>query len=140
MKSLFLALMVSGAMLITSCTKDNILDDTPQEVTNTVTEGTWRISYFWDDKDETSHFNGYDFTFNSNGTLSATNSSQTYSGTWSTGTDDSQLKLTISFVSPADFEELSDDWHIIERSDNLIKLEDVSGGDGSIDYLNFTKN
>jgi len=140
MKALFLALIVSAAMLITSCTKDNILDDTPQEVTNTVTEGTWSIGYFWDDKDETSHFNGYDFTFNSNGTLSATNSSQTYSGTWSTGTDDSQLKLNISFLSPADFEDLSDDWHIIERSNTLIKLEDVSGGDGSIDYLNFTKN
>ncbi len=140
MKPLFLALMVSGAMLITSCTKDNILDDTPQEVTNTVTEGTWSISYYWDDKDETSHFNGYDFTFASNGTLSATNSSQMCSGTWSTGTDDSQLKLHISFMTPADFEELSDDWHIIERSNSMIKLEDVSGGDGSIDYLNFTKN
>jgi hypothetical protein len=50
----------------------------------------------------------------------------------------SDLDFTLAFSSPAQFFELSDDWEIIEKSTTLIKLKDVSGGNGGIDYLTFT--
>jgi len=52
----------------------------------------------------------------------------------------SDLDFNIDFSSPAQFFELSDDWEIIEKSTTVIKLKDVSGGNGGIDYLTFTKN
>ena len=39
-----------------------------------------------------------------------------------------------------EFEELTDDWEITEKSATVIKLRDVSGGNGGTDYLTFTKN
>jgi hypothetical protein len=61
-------------------------------------------------------------------------------GTWSTGSDDSQKKLYLTFNSPPDFNELSDDWHILEETSTKIRLEDVSGGNGGTDLLTFEKN
>ena len=134
--------LVSLLVLITlgSCNKDKILENIPETLSENVIKGSWKITYYWDsDKDETSHFSGYNFTFEAGGVLKATNGTNDYLGTWSTGTDDSHTELVISFLSPLDFEELSDDWEVIEFSKVLIKLQDVSGGDGSIDYLTFTK-
>jgi hypothetical protein len=52
----------------------------------------------------------------------------------------SDLDFNLAFSSPAEFLELSDDWEIIEKSTTVIKLKDVSGGNGGTDYLTFTKN
>ena len=119
----------------------------PIEVINIVKNGTWRITYYFDtDQEETSKFNGYNFTFGANNVLTASNGTNNYTGTWSitdnSSNDDSisHLDFNIEFSSPAQFEELSDDWEIIEKSTNLIKLKDVSGGNGGTDYLTFTKN
>ena len=117
-------------------------------VTSIVASGTWKITYYFDtDKEETSNFSGYNFTFGSNGVLTATNGTLTQTGTWSvtdsnSNDDDSisDLDFNIAFTSPATFNELTDDWEIIERTSTVIKLKDVSGGNGGTDYLTFTKN
>lgn len=117
-------------------------------VTSIVASGTWKITYYFDtDKEETSNFSGYNFTFGSNGVLTATNGTLTQTGTWSVtdsnSNDDnslSDLDFNIAFASPATFNELTDDWEIIERTSTVIKLKDVSGGNGGTDYLTFTKN
>ncbi len=45
---------------------------------NTVTSGTWRVTYFYDtDTDETANFTGYNFTFASGGVLTASNGANT---------------------------------------------------------------
>jgi len=122
-------------------------DFTP--IINTVSLGTWRITSFIDsDVDETSHFTGYSFTFNpSNGKLTASNSSNTYTGSWSVTKDDSNddnpsndLDFNIAFTSPDNFVDLTDDWNIISRADTKIQLVSVSGGGGGTDYLTFEKN
>jgi hypothetical protein len=133
------------ALLMTigiSCSKD---DDnstiTPDNVSNTVTSGTWRITYYWDtDHEETSNFSGYSFTFATGGVLTAVKTGSTVTGTWSTGTDDSKTELIISFASPANFVEISDDWEVIENTSTKIRLQDVSGGNGGTDQLTFEKN
>jgi hypothetical protein len=121
--------------------------NSPSDVTIIVNNGTWRITYYYDtDHEETSSFNGYNFTFGASNVLTATNGTNNYAGIWSvtdSNSDDdsiSDLDFNILFNSPAQFEELSDDWEIIEKSATVIKLKDVSGGNGGTDFLTFTKN
>lgn len=139
---IFLALLV-----ITACKNDSETDVNETKVIDTVTAGTWRITYYYDtDKEETSNYSGYNFTFGSTGQLTATNGANTYTGTWSitdsNSNDDTMddLDFNILFTVPPALEELSDDWDILEVTDTKIKLVDISGGSGGTDYLTFEKN
>jgi hypothetical protein len=107
--------------------------------TDILVSGSWYISYFFDESDETSDFNGYNFTFNSNGTVTAIKNTTTINGTWSTYIDSGENKFELSFDGIL-LDEIEDDWRILEFSATQIRLKDVSGGDGSTDYLTFTKN
>ena len=119
-----------------------------QQITDNAASGTWRITSYVDSgQDETNHFNGYNFTFASNGTLSATDGNNTVNGTWSVSdssnsNDDSNddIDFNISFASPADFLDLSDDWDIVSHTNTRIELIDISGGNGGTDTLIFQKN
>ena len=131
------------SILFASCEKDNNSSITTSNVNTTVISGNWRVTYYWDsNRDETTNFSGYSFVFNSNGTVVATKAATTVNGSWSTRNDDSKVKLDLTFnaSAPADFIEISDDWHTIERTDTKIKLQDISGGNGGTDYLTFEKN
>ena len=128
-----------------SCKKEDVKQK--ENIETEITSGTWRISYFNDSGiNETENFNSYNFTFNSNGTLTAANGSNTYSGTWtitdSNSNDDSSedLDFNIYFNQTNNFENLNDDWDIISHSPSELKLKDVSGGNGGTDELTFVKN
>jgi hypothetical protein len=121
-----------------SCQKD---DNSNPATPNIVQQGTWRITLYNDSgTDETYHFTGYGFTFESNGTVAAVKGSSAINGTWNTGTDDSHPELYLHFGTNVPFEELNDDWHILEQTSNKIRLEDVSGGNELNDLLTFEKN
>lgn len=144
--SLFI-LAAASLIALTSCKKDdNSKSNTVEGVTKIATDGTWRITYFFDDSDETTNYTGYNFTFGSGNVLTASNGSTTHTGTWSVSDSNSkdddlkELDFNISFTAPVNFEELSDDWDITEKSETKIKLADVSGGNGETDYLTFEKN
>lgn len=148
MKKLLSVSLAFSLFFLNACSNDNNDNNnnnnnnpTPTTVSNTLSSGTWRITYYWDtDHEETSNYSGYAFTFGSGNVLTAVNGASTVTGTWVTGLDDSQVKLILAFSTPASFAELSDDWHVTERTDTRIKLEDVSGGGGGTDYLTFEKN
>jgi hypothetical protein len=107
--------------------------------TSVLTTGTWYVSYYFEDDDnETDDYNGFNFTFFGNSNIEVVNNSVTTSGTWSTYTDGGQDKVEFTFVNP-DLSSLQEDWLILEYNQTTIRLKHVSGGDGSIDYLNFTK-
>lgn len=137
------------AMLINSCGEDDSPSNvnTVSSVTNVVGLGTWKITLFNDSgTDKTSNFSGYNFTFGTGNSLLATNGSNSYTGTWSVADDNSNddsistLHFNVAFSSPTNFAELTEDWKIIERTDSIIKLIHISGGNGGTDYLTFTKN
>ncbi|MEN9913679.1 MAG: hypothetical protein RL528_412 [Bacteroidota bacterium] len=141
MKKIVFHLLVFSVLFFSCKKDDNNPSISTSNVTSTVSTGNWRITYYWDtDHDETNNFIGYSFVFNTNGTVTATKAANTITGTWTTRNDDNKIKLVLSFSSPADFIEISDDWHTIERTDSKIKLQDVSGGNGGTDYLTFEKN
>jgi hypothetical protein len=132
-----------------TCSKDDSSSSSNNQtqVTTTVTSGTWKITLYNDSGTvKTSNFTGYNFTFGANNSLTASNSTNNYTGTWSVtdsnSNDDSlsDLDFNIIFASPANFQDLSDDWDIISRTDTKIQLIDVSGGNGGTDYLTFEKN
>jgi hypothetical protein len=139
MKTLSKILVIAGLfmMAFASCKKD---DNSSSPSSSMVTQGQWKVTLFSENGVvETSKFSNYVFTFSSNGTVSAVRSGSTVNGSWSNGNDDSQKKLNMNFASPADFTEISDDWHILQETSSKIQLEDVSGGNGGTDLLTFEK-
>ena len=154
LKKIKFNLVIAMLFMITTASTCSNDDDSPSssannpiDIINIVNNGTWKITYYYDtDHEETSSFSGYNFTFGAGNTLTASNGTNNYTGTWSitdgNSNDDSinDLDFNIAFSSPVQFEELTDDWEIIEKSSTLIKLKHVSGGNGGTDYLTFTKN
>nr|WP_321234074.1 hypothetical protein [uncultured Psychroserpens sp.] len=151
-------IMLSLSLMSFNCSDDD--DGSPNsnsqqisEIESDVQSGTWRITNFNDSgQNETSDFNGYDFSFNADGSLLASNGSNTMTGTWSVtddsnsssddSNDDDDIDFNIFFpVSESnDFEDLNDDWDVVMTSSTRIELIDVSGGNGGTDILTFEKN
>jgi hypothetical protein len=142
------------SLLLVGCSEDDSNDSNTNNNSNLVAEasqvaqsGSWRISYFWDtDKDETSNFTGYVFNFNSDGTLVATRNNTTVNGTWSvtnssssSSSNDADFNIFFNVPQSSDFEDLNDDWDIVNVSNAMIELTDVSGGNGGTDFLTFVK-
>lgn len=124
----FLALFFLVA--VASCS--NKKEDTPSTLTS-IKEGTWRVSYYWDQKDETSNFTGYAFMFGDNGVLMAHKGAAMYTGTWS----QTDTKLTLNFTDPV-LSELNNDWLFSEKTNSLIKLKDDNPAQD--DQLHLAKN
>lgn len=119
-------------------------DDSPSGGGNTsltilLTDGSWYVSYYFDDTDRTSDYTGYTFTFNPNGSTQATLNGNFLNGTWSNYMDSDEEKLSLTYEGLA-LDELEDDWEVIEFTTTQIRLKDVSGGNGGTDYLYLTKN
>lgn len=154
MKNIFVKILILASLLSVSvmCSDDDdnpsnpSVDPTP--VINTVKSGTWRITFYEDSgTNETSNFNGYNFTFADAAVLTATNGTNTYTGTWSVTSDNSgddspsnDLDFNIAFSAPSNFAELTEDWNILERTDTKVRLIHESGGGGGTDYVTFEKN
>jgi hypothetical protein len=138
-------IMIVLTLTASTCDDDDEDDDDSngadvEAVENALQDGTWRITYFFDDTDETSDFSGYSFTFNDDGTLAAMAGATTVNGTWSVGTDDDETKLNLNLGTASPWDELEDDWDVVEHTGTKIVLEDESGGSGEIDYLTLEKN
>jgi hypothetical protein len=117
MKKLLILSMLLSTFL--ACKNSSSNDVNP---TNSTIVGVWKVSYFYDDKDETSDFNGYTFDFKSDGKFVATFSTNTVNGTWSE--DKSSNKLIISISGTKALDEIDNDWLITEKTSTSIKLKD----------------
>lgn len=120
------------------CQSGGNIDDTA--LVNALTNGDWYVTYFFDDTDETADFADYVFNFASDNTATATDMSGTTNGSWSTSSgDDTQLGLNLNFGTGTPLDELADDWDVLEVTNDIIRLKDISGGDGSEDFLTFER-
>jgi hypothetical protein len=111
-------IMVAHTLLSSTCSKN---DDVVSPGTGGNITGAWKVSFYWDNtKDETSDFNGYAFTFNSNGQLVAVKGSATVTGSWT----ETSSKLIIDFGADPVLSELNDDWLKTEKTTTSIKVKD----------------
>ena len=116
---------------------DDDIDDS--ELVDVLIDGQWVISLFIDDEDKTANFTGYIFTFNADGTASATNGTNEVTGTWETDGDSGELEFELEFGDQSPFDELDEDWELIEFDTTIIRLveEDDDGDDDA--FLTFEK-
>lgn len=97
----------------------------PEGLTSNLESKTWMISLFIEDFDnETSDFEGYGFTFSTDGTVEAQKGNTTRSGTWGTYIDDGQTEFWMSFPYTDYFDEFSDDWYLKINTSEKIRFED----------------
>lgn len=129
MKKLFTLLLISACL--TACTKKK--DATDNNTGADIKNGTWRISYYWDQKDETGNFSGQILMFLDGGTLMAHKGSAVVTGTWS----QTSTKLIISFTDPV-LSDLSNDWLITEKTSTSFKLKEDNPAQD--DQLHLVKN
>ncbi len=101
--------------------------------------GSWYVNLLEEDGvDHTANFNEYEFTFFGNGSATAVSNSNTVNGYWTAQMDSGNLDFILNFetTTNGDFGELNDDWDVLEATQTIIRLSDVSGGGGT-DYLTF---
>ncbi len=138
-----LLLSAVACLALSACSGDN----SKEELESLAQDGEWTITKLTDSgTDESSYFIDYRFTFASGGTLKATSSSDTITGTWSITEDDSSddsnsgndLDFVISINESFPWDELNDDWDVQSFTASEIVLIDESS-DGDIDELTFSK-
>lgn len=106
---------------------------------SSLTDGTWSVSYFFNNVDETPNYKDYTFTFNSDGTIVAINGTTSIVGTWSTVVDSGKELFVIQFDDNR-LDELKEDWIIAEYTTSNVRLKNESSSAGETEYLYFTKN
>ncbi len=130
MKKLFLILTV--AVGLTACKKDltslrPIIPSTSTDAKSVDPKfiGNWKIvNLFRNGNDETSDFRDYTFKFDPGGKIYALRSGDIFVGNWTRRTETDQEKFNINFDS-APLTELNNNWNLVERDVNVLKLEFV---------------
>ncbi|MCF8416097.1 MAG: hypothetical protein K9G40_07620 [Crocinitomicaceae bacterium] len=133
---------IIGLTLVTLVFAASCKKQTINKIENSIVEGEWKVSLYEDDgNNETSDYTDYRFKFNTDGSVTVQPGmlTVTYAGTWKTEKDSDHVDFILNFATPANLEDLSDDWEVLSESKTKLELEDVSGGDGSIDKLTFEK-
>jgi len=123
-----------------SCTEGNEgnIDDTA--LVQALATGDWYVTYYFDDIDETTDFDGFVFNYSADGTATATNLGGTTNGSWSTSSgDETPLELNLNYGTASPLDGLAEDWDVLEVTSEIIRLKDISGGDGSTDFLTFER-
>lgn len=100
-----------------------------QNFTSVLTNETWRFYYFFNNIDKTLIYNGYNFTFNSKGTVVAVKGIINSSGTWSTFVNSGHDIFLLKFDDD-NLEELKKDWKITEYTATNIRLKNESNSSG----------
>jgi len=146
MKYLSLSILIL-IFIPSSCTEKNKDDKLTQDILfQLAVSATWQILLFAEgDEIGTSDFDDYVFTFLTTNVVKAADGINTYEGSWYVVDNDDSFSSTgltfhIAFTSPETFESLTKDWDVISATQEMIRLQHVSGGDGSIDYLTFGNN
>ncbi|HUR11938.1 MAG TPA: hypothetical protein VM012_11240 [Flavitalea sp.] len=130
-----IALLITSTVFV-SCSKNDD-NSTAADPSSQIVMGTWKVQYYFDNADETSDFNNFTFTFNNDGTLTATNGTISAGGGWTVINDDGKKKFVLTIVSTSVLQKLNDDWQIVSSSSTELKLKDDN--DTKVHELRFTK-
>lgn len=140
-KGMFTIVLMAGMTVACSKQKAN-------KVEKNIVDGEWRITKLVDDNvDYTADFTQYTFDFKSDGTLTATSGTNSFSGTWSVGKEkdddlfDDSPDVEFRIQLGTNFYHVNDDsWDLIRQSDTKIELgDDSKDDDDDQEYLTFEK-
>lgn len=138
-------LILFAIVVFASCSSNddsgNVNTNEFEPIKTTLPQGEWMVSKLIDGQsDHTTDFESFIFNFSEDGTVAATNDLFTESGTWAyDNSSNSAEKLVLLFSETTPFDEINDDWDIVSVSNSKIELSDVSGGNGDVKLLTFTK-
>lgn len=105
----------------------------------TITTGSWGISYFYDDDENTVLYSGFIFVFKNDKTVTATKLGVTLNGQWETKIDNGNREFKIIFNSEV-VHQLDIGWKLFEFNASQIRFRgDFSESGYETDYLYFTK-
>jgi len=145
MKATITTLVLLSLVTLMSCSKksdDNLNAGGTVNKTEQVS-GEWNVSSYFDSgKDETSNYSGYTFTFNIDGTLTASSSSTSYTGTWRIGDkssddDNSSNRFIVSITGNKQMVDLSNDWLIVTITDSQMSFKDDNSS--SMEQMTFSR-
>ncbi|MBA4133604.1 MAG: hypothetical protein C0525_02645 [Flavobacterium sp.] len=123
---------------IDDCDDDNSGGSGSDTLTSILTSGSWFIQYcYYDEEDETYHYEGFDFDFNANETVTAVRNNQTIDGDWDLQTEATYQKLDLHFDG-SELEYIETGWKVIEFNTTIIRLKKQHSD--RTDYLTFKKN
>lgn len=112
----------------------------PQELRDILQDGTWYVDKFLDDgDDETSDFNGYDFTFFSNQTVLAKKGSQNVDGIWIVTVTGQDLNFEFDMDSPINSAD-DNEYKVLQYTATLVTLITRDSHGDIEDTLIFKKN
>jgi hypothetical protein len=114
------------------CPENNIVT---LDFTETITNGSWEIPYFFDDSLKTSNYSGYSFVFKNDQTVVASNGSVTETGQWESTVLYGVRKLKLNFSTEL-LGKLNFNWELFEFNNSQIRLRDVGT---TTNYLYFQK-
>lgn len=137
-------LILLAIVTFASCSSDddsgNVNTNEFENIKTTLPQGEWKVSKLIDGQsDHTMDFESFTFTFNGDGTVKAQNDLLTENGTWAYDNSSSSEELVLQFSEQTPFDEINDDWDIVSVTNSQIELSDISGGDGDVELLTFTK-
>lgn len=117
-------------------------DGDVNEIRDILMGGDWVVAQFSEDgSDQTSDYQGYDFTFGMQDELTvSTNMDPLKSGLWRVVRDsDGGLEVYLNLGDDGDvFSELTEDWDFVSISETRLELKDISD-DGTVDTLVFER-
>ena len=94
----------------------------------TIERDAWKVTYFYDGRDQTAYFNGTTIEFRNDGGIVANWNNVIVKGIW-TAVDarNGELRINILFDEQMRFEGLEQEWVVVKTTDSKITLEDVAG-------------
>lgn len=129
-------------MFVTSCSRDESAPDvSPSNIAEFTTSGLWKVEYF--EKygiNETTYFLGFNFKFNTDKTVVATDGNTTINGIWNSFNDSGKTIFDLIFaVLDGPLEEISEDWIVVSNSASRLELTYINEVTGKNDHLIFIR-
>jgi hypothetical protein len=129
---LLLSLVLTGG-----CRKSEDTNSPDEQFKQTLSQGSWKVDYYFEQKDETADFGDFLFVFKPGGTVNVTNGNINAGGSWELIVENGKRKLVLNFVTNSIIQKLNDSWIIISTSANKIDLKDDNSS--NVHELHFSR-
>ncbi|HMX03661.1 MAG TPA: hypothetical protein PK511_09140 [Chitinophagales bacterium] len=136
--SFLIAGVATAMILLSACTKTDTFILSVSDAENII-PGSYKVATFIDIAGEGTVYENYIFQFTSNGDLTATDGTDTYTGTWSIENENDPVydkKVTISIGGNTEMDVLNHGWLVEEVTDATLYLTDDTG----VESVHFVKN